>query len=122
MAQKFFKLHSNGKVCRVLSEETNTVGGKGFDAFVQIEEPDSFDTPGFNYVRWVAVCRGEFVEAPREEVAEKDANPALHAHIVSVIWHGETLAFRAMAEDRAHAIEQCENAYPGCHTLSALPE
>lgn len=66
MTQQFFKLKSNGKVCRVLATDTNTVGGKGFDCFVQIEEPDYFDVVGYSYIRWVAVCRGEFVEEPTQ--------------------------------------------------------
>lgn len=66
MTQQFFKLKSNGKVCRVLATDTNTVGGKGFDCFVQIEEPDYFDVVGYSYIKWVAVCRGEFVEEPTQ--------------------------------------------------------
>lgn len=72
--QQFFKLHDNGKVCKVLAVETNTVGGQGFDAFVQIEEPDYLGVQGYNWVKWVAAYRGEFVESPEAtpvaEVAE----------------------------------------------------
>lgn len=59
---KFFKLHSNGKVCRVLEQDTNLVGGRGFDSFVRIVEPDHSGVVGWDYEMWVAVCRGEFVE------------------------------------------------------------
>lgn len=65
MEKQFFKLHSNGKVCEVLEVENNLVGGKGFDTFVRIIEKDHSGIKGWNRETWVAVCRGEFVEAPK---------------------------------------------------------
>ncbi|PRH29628.1 hypothetical protein C6V07_30995 [Burkholderia gladioli] len=62
MSLKFFKLHSNGKICAVLDLETNMIGGKGFDAFVKIIEPNYLGVAGWDRETWVAVCRGEFVE------------------------------------------------------------
>lgn len=36
-------------------------------------------------------------------------------YTVSYWWQGENFAFSCQADDDAHAIEQCENAYEGCH-------
>lgn len=43
----------------------------------------------------------------------------LSSYDVHYSWQGETGVFRCQAEDEAHALEQCENAYPNCCILSA---
>lgn len=88
MTQQFFKLHSNAKVCRVLQVETNTVGGQGFDAFVQIEEPDYLGVAGYTQTKWVAVCRGEFVESADQQTSDtkrQTGENTMHKRTVSEV-------------------------------------
>jgi hypothetical protein len=72
MEKQYFKLHASGKVCEVVRVETNMIGGKGFDAFVEIIEPDACGVAGWNRQTWVAACRGEFVAAPESAPAQEN--------------------------------------------------